>query len=109
MTQPPSAAADGINATASAAPGDFGEHALNDSASWNEEIARYLLICTVFVGAAVCVRKNNHIQVDFFYRILPKKLMRVMATLVDVIRVVFFAYAIWLTWGLMGKIGGQQM
>jgi len=87
----------------------FTRYALNDSASWTEEIARYLLICTVFVGAAVGVRKNNHIQVDFFYRVLPKKMMRVMSTIVDVARVLFFGYAIWLTWLLMGKIGGQPM
>ena len=87
----------------------FTRYALNDSASWTEEIARYLLICTVFVGAAVGVRKNNHIQVDFFYRVFPKKLMRVMSTIVDVVRVLFFGYAIWLTWLLLGKIGGQPM
>ena len=46
----------------------FTRYALNDSAGWTEEIARYLLICTVFIGAAVSVRKNNHIHVDFFYR-----------------------------------------
>ncbi|MEP6610193.1 MAG: TRAP transporter small permease, partial [Burkholderiaceae bacterium] len=60
----------------------FTRYAMNDSASWTEEIARYLLICTVFIGAAIGVRKNNHIQVDFLYRILPAQLMRVMSTLV---------------------------
>ena len=87
----------------------FTRYALNDSASWTEEIARYLLICTVFVGAAISVRKNNHIQVDFLYRILPGKFMRVMSTLVDIVRVLFFGYAIWLTGALMQKIGRQQM
>ena len=32
----------------------FTRYALNDSASWTEEIARYFLVATVFVGAAVC-------------------------------------------------------
>ena len=63
----------------------------------------------MFVGAAVGVRKNNHIQVDFFYRVLPKKMMRVMSTIVDVARLLFFGYAIWLTWLLLEKIGGQPM
>ena len=44
---------------------------LNDSAAWTEEIARYLLIGVVFVGAAIGVAKNNQIQVDFFYRYMP--------------------------------------
>ncbi len=87
----------------------FTRYALNDSASWTEEIARYLLICVVFVGAAIGVRKNNHVQVDFFYRILPRPLMRLMSTLVDVFRVTFLGYAAWLTWQLMQRIGGQVM
>ena len=87
----------------------FTRYALNDSAAWTEEIARYLLICVVFVGGAIAVRKNTHVQVDFFYRVLPRPLMRVMSTLVDFVRVSFFGYAVWLTWQLMQRIGGQQM
>ena len=87
----------------------FTRYALNDSASWTEEIARYLLICTVFVGAAINVRKNNHIQVDFLYRFLPPKVSRPLSTLVDAARIVFLAYCVWLTISLMGKIGGQRM
>jgi len=87
----------------------FTRYVLDDSAAWTEEIARYLLICTVFIGAAVSVRKNNHIHVDFFYRILPKRLMRVMSTLVDAARIAFFAYATWLTFLLMQRIGSQRM
>jgi hypothetical protein len=51
----------------------FTRYALNDSASWTEEIARYLLIGVVFVGAAIGVAKNNHIQVDLLYRYLPAR------------------------------------
>jgi TRAP-type C4-dicarboxylate transport system permease small subunit len=87
----------------------FTRYALNDSAGWTEEIARYLLICTVFIGASVSVRKNNHIHVDFFYRMLPKSLMRVMSTLVDIARIAFFGYATWLTVQLIQKIGAQRM
>jgi TRAP-type transport system small permease protein len=87
----------------------FTRYALNDSASWTEEIARYLLICTTFIGAAIGVRKNNHIQVDFLYRILPARLMRVMSILVDIARIAFLGYATWLTFQLLMRIGGQQM
>ena len=87
----------------------FTRYAMNDSASWTEEIARYLLICVTFVGAAIGVRKNNHIQVDFLYRVLPARLMRVMSILVDIARISFLGYATWLTYQLLMRIGGQQM
>ena len=87
----------------------FTRYALNDSASWTEEIARYLLICLVFIGAAIGVRKNTHIQVDIFYRFMAPALARTLSTLVDVVRVLFFSYAIYLTYSLMQKIGKQPM
>src|ERR1700682_3904813 len=87
----------------------FTRYALNDSASWTEEIARYLLIATAFVGAAINVRKNNHIQVDFFYRLLPRYVTRPLSTFVDVVRILFLGYCVYLTIALMQKIGGQRM
>lgn len=87
----------------------FTRYALNDSAGWTEEIARYLLICTVFIGASISVRKNNHIQVDVFYQFMPRLMARVFSTAVDAIRVAFFGYAAWLTWVLTQKIGSSRM
>src|SRR3954464_12117875 len=49
----------------------FTRYVLADSAGWTEEIARSFLVAVVFVGASMSVRKNNHTQVDYFYRLLP--------------------------------------
>jgi TRAP-type C4-dicarboxylate transport system permease small subunit len=84
-------------------------YVFNDSAAWTEEIARYLLIATVFVGAVIGVAKNNHIQVDFFYRFMPQGLSRSVSLLTDALRVAFLAAASWLTWLLMQKMGSYQM
>ena len=84
-------------------------YVFNDSAAWTEEIARYLLIATVFVGAVIGVAKNNHIQVDFFYRFMPPGLSRSVSLLTDVLRVAFLAMASYLTWLLMQKMGNYQM
>ncbi len=87
----------------------FTRYALNDSASWTEEIARYLLIGTVFVGAAIGVAKNNHIQVDLLYRYMPDRLCRGLATAVDLLRIAFFAAMTVLTVQMMQKMGNYQM
>jgi len=87
----------------------YTRYVLSDSAGWTEEIARYFLVAVVFIGASMSVRKNNHIQVDYFYRLMPKAMARVMSTLVDLLRCLFLGYAVWLTWLLLQRIGNQQM
>ena len=82
-------------------------YVLNDSAAWTEEIARYMLVSVVFVGAAVGVAKNSQIQVDFFYRHMPAAMGRWMSRAVDVLRTAFFAAAVVMTWQMMEKIGNQ--
>ena len=86
----------------------FTRYVLNDSAAWTEEIARYLLIATVFTGATIGVIKNNHIQVDFFYRFMPKPVARWLATAMDWLRVAFFAAATVLTFMMMLKLGSTS-
>jgi len=84
-------------------------YVFNDSAAWTEEIARYLLIATVFLGAVIGVDKNNHIQVDFFFRFMSPGLARGISLLVDVLRIGFLGCASWMTWELMQKMGSYQM
>ena len=87
----------------------FTRYVLNDSAAWTEEIARYLLVATVFVGAAIGVSKNNHIQVDLLYRYLPPAAARALATLVDLLRVAFCGAMTVLTVQMMQKMGSYKM
>jgi TRAP-type transport system small permease protein len=87
----------------------FTRYFLNNSASWTEEIARYLLIGVVFVGASIGVAKNNHIQVDLLYRYLPASACRVLAVAVDVVRVAFLAAMSFFTVQMMMKMGNYQM
>ena len=87
----------------------FTRYVLNNSASWTEEIARYLLIAVVFSGATIGVAKNNHIQVDFFYKFMPAWLSKFMNHLVDIMRIAFFAAATFLTGQMMEKLGTYKM
>jgi TRAP-type C4-dicarboxylate transport system permease small subunit len=87
----------------------FTRYVLNNSASWTEEIARYLLIAVVFTGATIGVAKNNHIQVDFFYKFMPAWLSKLMNHLVDIMRIAFFGAATFLTGQMMEKLGTYKM
>ena len=87
----------------------FTRYFLNNSASWTEEIARYLLIGVVFVGASIGVAKNNHIQVDLLYRYLPAPLCRVLAVAVDITRIAFLGAMTFYTVQMMQKMGNYQM
>lgn len=87
----------------------FTRYVLNDSYAWTEEIAVYCLISIVFIGSAMCVRLNRHIQVDFLYRYIPVVPARVLATAIDVIRFVFFAYASVLVWRYISIVADEEM
>lgn len=87
----------------------FTRYVLNDSFAWTEEIATNLNVALVFVGSAMCVRLSRHIQVDFVYRYVPPSVGRILATLVDLARIAFFAYGALLVWRFMDIVADEQM
>jgi TRAP-type C4-dicarboxylate transport system permease small subunit len=87
----------------------FTRYALNDSISWTEEVARYLLIGLTFVGSAVAVRRNTHIHVEFLYGYLPKPLGLALSTLVDLLRTAFLGLCAWISWDLFDRMRSMPM
>jgi TRAP-type C4-dicarboxylate transport system permease small subunit len=87
----------------------FTRYVLADSAAWTEEIARYLLIVVTFVGASMAVRRNTHIHVEFVYRYLSAPVGRALSTFVDVVRVLFLGYAVYLSALLIPKMQVLKM
>ena len=87
----------------------FTRYVLNDSFAWTEEIATNLNVALVFVGSAMCVRMSRHIHVDFLYRYLSTRVARVLATVIDILRIAFFGYGAILIWRFMGIVADEQM
>lgn len=87
----------------------FTRYALNDSAAWTEEIARYLLMTVTFVGGGMAVRKVTHIHVEFLYVYMPRNVARAASMLVEAIRIGFFAYATYLSWFVTQIMLNQRM
>lgn len=57
-------------------------YVLKSSLPWSEEMSRYLLVWTSFIGGAYGVKLGAHIGVEAFILILPKKLQKVVNLLV---------------------------
>ncbi|AYM83049.1 TRAP transporter small permease [Agrobacterium radiobacter] len=87
----------------------FTRYVLNNSYAWTEEIAVNCLIGVVFLGSVMCVRMSRHIQVDVLYHYVPPQVARVMSILVDVLRIVFFAYTSWLMWRYLEIVADEEM
>ena len=87
----------------------FTRYVLNDSYAWTEEIATYCLMVVVFMGSSMCVRMSRHIQVDFLYRYLSPRAGFALSSVIDVIRVVFFAYVIKLVWRYISLVADEPM
>jgi TRAP-type C4-dicarboxylate transport system permease small subunit len=87
----------------------FTRYVMNDSYAWTEELAVDCLIGIVFIGAATCVRKDRHIQVDILYRFLPAPVSRVLATLVDLARAAFLGYVTFLVYQYIQMVGDEPM
>ena len=87
----------------------FTRYVLNNSYAWTEEIAVNCLIGVVFLGSVMCVRMSRHIQVDVLYHYVPPQAARVMSILVDVLRILFFAYTSWLMWRYLEIVADEEM
>jgi C4-dicarboxylate transporter DctQ subunit len=72
-------------------------YVFNYTPSWSEELSRYLIVWTIFIGTAVGVRKNIHIGVDAFIRLAPPWMKKVFEVLLNLIGAVVSAYLIYLS------------
>jgi len=59
--------------------------------SWSDEVTRYLLIWSTFLGATVVYRHNGHISVTLVQDAVGAKLAKALRVLVHVICFVLFA------------------
>jgi len=52
-------------------------YAFQSGIAWAEEMTRYTLLWTVFVGAGVVAREGTHVSMEAFFNLWPAKLQRI--------------------------------
>ena len=70
----------------------------NYSISWGEELATYLFVWFVFLGASYACRLAAHNRVTFQFKILPPRVGKILEGFSDLIWVVFNCYFIYLSY-----------
>lgn len=60
-----------------------------DVLTWSEEVARYFMVWTVFIGAALGARHGVHVGIEAIVNLFPPKLTRAMYLVAGVISLAF--------------------
>lgn len=73
----------------------FARQVLRISVAWSEEVGSGLLMWLALLGAAAVWARRGHIVIDVLPRRLPPRPRWVLAILVEVASLVFFAVIVW--------------
>jgi TRAP-type C4-dicarboxylate transport system permease small subunit len=72
---------------------------------WAEEAITMLFVASSFYGAVLCIKENEHIQIDFLYQRFSPKVKAIMDIIINcvIIFVEFYMTKLSLFW--IGKVG----
>ena len=84
----------------------FFRYVLNDSITWSEEIAKYLMVWMVFVGAPVAMIDSRHIAIEIFPNLLGAKMRAFVFLIVNLLIVLCMGF--WTYRGFTYTVGGMN-
>lgn len=73
---------------------------------WAEEVTRYTLLWTVFVGAGVIAREGTHVSMEAFYSVWPEKLQRFGFLVINLVCIFTLAVILYLGIGIVKMVSG---
>ncbi len=75
---------------------------------WLEELAQYLMVWVVCMGAALSTKGNEHVAVDSIFTILPKRFhpfYRIILVVVSIVFLIIFSFYSWKTTMMIRRNG----
>lgn len=79
----------------------YGRYILNATPTWVEQLALLLVAYITFLGAAVGVRRQSHLSIDFLREAMPRAPRLLLRFVSDLYVVVFGAFMAWQGWLLV--------
>lgn len=86
----------------------FNRFFINVSLSWSEEFQKYAFIWLVFIAIPVAYNQCAHLRVDSLVGLLPERLQRLLALVVDMLWIILGVALSVLTWRIMQVTKYQQ-
>ena len=71
--------------------GIFERFVLQVGFGWSDELARYVNVYCIFLGACLGVVKNSHVGVDVFIRLIPARFQKIFGAIAYVLCATFCA------------------
>jgi C4-dicarboxylate transporter, DctQ subunit len=71
---------------------------------WIEELTTYLTLWIVFVGAALCVKKTEHVKVDIVFHMVSKRAGQILMGVLSILSGVFIGYFGWASYRLVDSV-----
>ena len=84
----------------------FFRYVLNNSITWSEEIAKYLMVWMVFVGAPVAMVQSRHIAIEMFPNLFRPRIRALIFLIVNLLIVLTMAF--WTYRGFTYTVGGMS-
>jgi len=79
----------------------WGRYVMNNTPTWVEQSSLLLVSYITFLGAAVGVRRNTHLNIDFVREALPPVPREVMRHVADLLVMIFGGLMAWEGYGLV--------
>lgn len=79
----------------------YGRYVANDTPTWVEQLALLLVAYITFLGAAVGIRRDTHLSVDFLREAMPPLPRFALRVLAELLVLAFGGFMAWQGWGLV--------
>jgi TRAP-type C4-dicarboxylate transport system permease small subunit len=86
----------------------FGRFFLPTPLCWTEELARYLMAWSAFIGASSMIKTWENVYVDFLIEKFPLKIKKIIYLLIKIIILVFMIYITNITLKVLPPVGVYQ-
>lgn len=82
----------------------FGRYVLNATPTWVEQLSLLIVVWIAFLGAAVGVRRGNHLSVEFIREAMPAPLRRFLTVFAVVAMLAFGFVMAWQGYVMYGRV-----